>query len=149
MTPNWKPDAAPTYHRDGSVSYWDVFLQQWARRPAHDLSDEVQASQGDVFRRRVGNMTVRYHRECADRCVPAPYIEDVDGCLVTRGEDPATGNQYAFLYRRDPRSQGGGAAELWRAAPDPETYIFRAVYTPPLMAEHTLAAIEARQQVAS
>ncbi len=145
MTPNWKPDAAPTYHRDGSVSYWDVFLQQWARRPAQDVTDAVQASQDDAFRRRVANMTVRYHRECAARCIAAAYIEDVDGCLVTRGEDPATGNQYAFLYR----TEGGGAAELWRDAPDQETYIFRAVYTPPLMAQHTLAAIEARQQVAS
>ena len=75
MTPKWKPDAQPTYHRDGSVSYWDVFLQQWARRPAQDIGDEAQASQGDVFRRRVENMTLRYHRECAERCEPAPYIE--------------------------------------------------------------------------
>ena len=64
--PNWKPDAAPTYHRDGTVSYWDVYLQQWARQPAHEIRDEVQASQCDVFRRRVASMAIQYRGTCAE-----------------------------------------------------------------------------------
>jgi len=144
MTPTIKEQCRPTYHRDGTVSYWDVFLQQWARRPAQEVTEAVQASHDDVFRRRVGNMTAQYHRTCAARCEPAPYIEDVDGCIVTRGEDPETGNRYAFLYR----TEGRGPAELWRDLPDQEAYICRAVYTPVWMAEHTRAAMDARQEVA-
>ncbi len=144
MTPKIKEQCRPTYHRDGTVSYWDVYLQQWARRPAQDVTEAVQASQDDVFRRRVANMTAQYHRTCAERCEPAPYIEDVDGCLVTRGEDPETGNRYAFLYR----TEGRGPAELWRDLPEQEAYICRAVYTPVWMAEHTRAAMDARQEVA-
>ncbi len=141
MTPKIKEQCRPTYHRDGTVSYWDVYQQQWARRPAQDVTEAVQASHDDVFRRRVANMTAQYHRTCAARCEPAAYIEDVDGCLVTRGEDPETGNRYAFLYR----TEGRGPAELWRDLPDQEAYICRAVQTPVGLITHVTAAVLARR----
>ena len=31
MTPPIKPQYASTVHRDNTVSYWDVYLQQWQR----------------------------------------------------------------------------------------------------------------------
>lgn len=31
MTPTIKPKYASTVHRDNTVSYWDVHLQQWHR----------------------------------------------------------------------------------------------------------------------
>lgn len=31
MTPTIKPQYASTVHRDNTVSYWDVYLQQWQR----------------------------------------------------------------------------------------------------------------------
>ncbi len=144
MTPNWKPEGKSTYHRDGTVSYWDVYLQQWGRRPAQEVTEAVQASHDDVFRRRVANMTAQYHRKCAERCIAAVYVEEVDGCLVTRGEDPETGNQYAFLYR----SGGAAFAELWRDLPDQTDYLWRALPTPLGMMGAIRQAISERLEVA-
>ena len=42
----------PTYHRDGSVTYWSVTLQQWVRSRWEDVADETYAQQGEAFRRR-------------------------------------------------------------------------------------------------
>lgn len=40
-----------TLHRDGSVSHFDIFRQQWVRE--WHLSDEVLASMGEQERERV------------------------------------------------------------------------------------------------
>ncbi len=37
-TPTIKPNYRTTYHRDGSVSYWSVYLQQWQRTSAYNLT---------------------------------------------------------------------------------------------------------------
>ena len=144
MTPKIKEQCRPTYHRDGTVSYWDVYLQQWARRPAQEVTEAVQASHDDVFRRRVANMAAQYHRACAERCIAAVYVEDVDGCIVTRGEDPETGNRYAFLYR----SGGAAFAELWRDLPEQTDYLWRALPTPLGMMAAIRQAITERLEVA-
>jgi hypothetical protein len=34
IRPTIKTDRSITLHRDGSISFWDVRLQQWQRRPA-------------------------------------------------------------------------------------------------------------------
>jgi hypothetical protein len=31
MTPTIKPNCKTTFHRDGTVSYWNVFEAQWCR----------------------------------------------------------------------------------------------------------------------
>lgn len=48
-----------TYHRDGSVTLWDVYQQQWVRSSA--FSDEVYASLGAGERARVLRHTARGH----------------------------------------------------------------------------------------
>jgi hypothetical protein len=37
--PTIKPKQKITIHRDGSVSYWSVYLQQWQRVSAMALTD--------------------------------------------------------------------------------------------------------------
>ena len=32
------------YHRDGTVTVWDVYQQRWTRLPASQVRDEVLAS---------------------------------------------------------------------------------------------------------
>jgi nitrate reductase alpha subunit len=49
--PTIKPDLANTYHRDGTVSYWDIYCQQWRRDD--DPSDEALASMTDAERARM------------------------------------------------------------------------------------------------
>ena len=56
MTPNWKTNCQPTYHRDGTVSYWNVYESWWERRPAQEIGDEVQAAHDEEFRLRVARM---------------------------------------------------------------------------------------------
>jgi late competence protein required for DNA uptake (superfamily II DNA/RNA helicase) len=33
-----------TYHRDGTITVWDVYLQAWRRLAATDVGDEILAS---------------------------------------------------------------------------------------------------------
>lgn len=47
------------YHRDGSVTYWDVYAQQWSRQPAERISDAVLASLSETERRRIARMALR------------------------------------------------------------------------------------------
>lgn len=44
MEPTTKPNCEPTIHTDGSVSYWDVYRQQWRRSPVEAIPDAVLAS---------------------------------------------------------------------------------------------------------
>ena len=53
-TPNIKPSPrACTCHRDGTVSYWHVWDQQWVREPASQVSDRVLATLCDSERTRI------------------------------------------------------------------------------------------------
>jgi hypothetical protein len=36
----------PTYHRDGTVTYWSVYHQRWVHR-SRSISDEELAAAGD------------------------------------------------------------------------------------------------------
>lgn len=51
--PAIKPGMRSTLHRDGTVSYWDIYLSQWDRRSADEIPDHVLASMGSVERDRV------------------------------------------------------------------------------------------------
>ena len=51
MNPTIKANRANTYHRDGTVSYWDVYRQQGQR--SSSVSDQVLASMNDAERARV------------------------------------------------------------------------------------------------
>lgn len=46
-----RPTFRPTFHRDGTVTIWDVFAQNWAR--ARGFSDAQLASLSPAFRERV------------------------------------------------------------------------------------------------
>jgi len=51
--PTIKNGGKNTYHRDGTVSHWDVYNQQWKRLPAEQISDSVLASMNDNERQRI------------------------------------------------------------------------------------------------
>jgi hypothetical protein len=51
--PTVKSGYRSTFHRDGTVSYWNVHARQWERRPAASISDRVLASMDSVERDRV------------------------------------------------------------------------------------------------
>ena len=44
--PTIKSGYRNTYHRDGTISFWNCYKQQWERMPVEDISDEVYASMG-------------------------------------------------------------------------------------------------------
>jgi hypothetical protein len=50
-----------TYHRDGTVTVWDVYQQVWRRRPALAIRDDhaVMASLNDRERARITTMADR------------------------------------------------------------------------------------------
>ena len=50
-----------TYHRDGTVTYWSVYLQQWQRVSAYELTNrrDDYASLSDDERRRISRMALR------------------------------------------------------------------------------------------
>jgi len=58
METNRPRSGQTTYHRDGSVTHWDIYRQQWMRQ-SH-LSDEVLASMGTTERERVQRHLARH-----------------------------------------------------------------------------------------
>lgn len=58
MSPTIKPNYGTTYHRDGTVSYWSVNLQQWQRISAYALTSRHDdfASLNETERKRIGRM---------------------------------------------------------------------------------------------
>ncbi len=42
-----------TYHRDGTVTYWNVYAQQWRRVKASDMSAENLATMDNEERARI------------------------------------------------------------------------------------------------
>ena len=48
-----------TYHRDGTVTVWNVYTQQWERIAADQVSDQILASLNETERRRIGKMAER------------------------------------------------------------------------------------------
>lgn len=53
--PNIKHDRSNTYHRDGTVSHWDVYDQQWRRAEAQFIGDQVLATMTQTERTRIAN----------------------------------------------------------------------------------------------
>lgn len=54
--PKIKTNYATTYHRDGTVSYWDCLQEQWQRQDAGDIRDEVLTTLNDIERSRIAAM---------------------------------------------------------------------------------------------
>ena len=48
-----------TCHRDGTVTYWDVYRQAWVRTYADRMSDEVLASLTAAERTRIARLAAR------------------------------------------------------------------------------------------
>lgn len=59
--PKYKPHRECTYHRDGTVSYWSVYKQQWDRTTAYDLCNrhDDYAALNEQERQRISNMALR------------------------------------------------------------------------------------------
>jgi len=49
-----------TCHRDGTVTYWDVYRQAWARLDADLMSAEVLASMTAAERTRIARLVARH-----------------------------------------------------------------------------------------
>ena len=47
-------------HRDGTVTYWDVFRQAWARIDADLMSDEALATLTAAEREKVARLVTRH-----------------------------------------------------------------------------------------
>ncbi len=56
MTATIKSNYRTTFHRDGSVSFWNVYQQQWVREQASQVSDQDLASMSNSDRERVVKM---------------------------------------------------------------------------------------------
>ena len=41
------------YHRDGTVTFWDVYSQTWTRKTAAQISDETLATMTEAERARI------------------------------------------------------------------------------------------------
>lgn len=49
----WKPNGKSTLHRDGSISLFDIYSQQWQR--LFEVSDKVLATLSEVERSKIQN----------------------------------------------------------------------------------------------
>ena len=54
-----KPNLENTYHRDGAVSYWSVYDQQWHRLQAADIPARELAAMDVGQRRRIALLAQR------------------------------------------------------------------------------------------
>jgi hypothetical protein len=50
---------ANVYHRDGTVTYWDVYSQSWARVRADRISDRTLSTMSDEERARIHRIRIR------------------------------------------------------------------------------------------
>ena len=48
------------YHRDGTITIWNIYLQQWERRQADQIPSDVLASVGNIERERIYKHARRY-----------------------------------------------------------------------------------------
>jgi hypothetical protein len=48
-----KTGGQSTFHSDGTVSYWDVYRQQWQRVAAEFINDKILASLPAIDRERI------------------------------------------------------------------------------------------------
>lgn len=59
MKPTIKPSYGTTLHKDGTVSYWNVFTQQWERTHAGNIPDDVIASLPTADRPRIAKLAAK------------------------------------------------------------------------------------------
>ena len=50
------------YHRDGTVTFWSVYLQQWRRVAAERISDADLVTLSNAERLRIGRMATEAGR---------------------------------------------------------------------------------------
>jgi len=53
MEPKIKKNGKCTFHRDGTISYWDIYCQKWARIEIMSVESSIMASLTAAERRRV------------------------------------------------------------------------------------------------
>lgn len=59
MTPTIKTGYRSTFHRDGTVSFWNVLEQRWERRHAAHIPDAVLATLNDAERNAIARQAAR------------------------------------------------------------------------------------------
>ena len=52
-----------TYHADGTITYWNVYRQNWERRAASDIPDRVLASMRSDEREKIQDRIALYWQE--------------------------------------------------------------------------------------
>ena len=62
-----KTGGQSTFHADGTVSYWDVYRQQWQRVAAEFINDKILASLPAIDRERI--MATRNHSDSNTRSI--------------------------------------------------------------------------------
>ena len=69
---------ATTYHRDGTVTLWDVYAQTWMRLPACRISDKIMATLSDSERRRIRSCCEAQRCHCGlsacEKCYPTVVL---------------------------------------------------------------------------
>lgn len=53
MKPTIKAKMQSTYHKDGSVSFFNILTQQWEREMKSRIGDEILATMSDEERQRI------------------------------------------------------------------------------------------------
>ena len=53
-----------TYHKDGTITYWSVYKQQWVQRAKHIPSEELAAMALDILS---GPQVVYDHTACTEK----------------------------------------------------------------------------------
>jgi len=48
------------FHKDGTITRWNVYRQQWERRQADQIPNDVLASVGNIERERIYNHARNY-----------------------------------------------------------------------------------------
>lgn len=59
MNPTIKTGFRCTFHRDGTVSFWNVLGQCWERRPALGISSDLLATLNDTERAAIAKHAAR------------------------------------------------------------------------------------------
>ena len=54
--PTIKPNYQSTHHRDGTVSFWNVYARQWERKSAAHIPDTVLSTLPQSDRDRIKRM---------------------------------------------------------------------------------------------
>jgi hypothetical protein len=85
--PTIKSNLACTFHRDGTVSYWDIYKQQWDRMNAGSIRSSVLSSLNDNERVRINKMIISEENQLICRNIALSMDAEKDEWVVPTDED--------------------------------------------------------------